>query len=154
MNDETINIDEQLDILEETKSQIKQAIINKGQSISESDSFRSYATKIENISTIKAQTKTIVPTTSQQIVTPDQSYNALSSVTVNAVDNTIDSNIVAENIKDGVSILGINGSFEGDYTKTLTPEEYNYAVDISEDILGGEGPQPTEIQTYYEIEYD
>ena len=109
MNDETINIDEQLNILEETKSQIKQAIINKGQSVSESDSFRSYATKIENISTIKAQTKTIVPTTSQQIVTPDQSYNALSSVTVNAVDNTIDSNIVAENIKDGVSILGING---------------------------------------------
>lgn len=50
MNDE-ININEQLDILEETKSQIKQAIIDKGQEISENDSFRSYVDKIEAIET-------------------------------------------------------------------------------------------------------
>lgn len=37
--------------LNETKSLIKQAIINKGVSISDTDSFRSYAVKISNINT-------------------------------------------------------------------------------------------------------
>lgn len=104
------DINEQIEILNETKSQIKQAIISKGQPVTAEDSFRSYATKIENISTINAQEKTVSPTTSQQLVTPDQNYNALSQVTVNAVTNSIDSNIQANNIKEGVSILGVQGS--------------------------------------------
>ena len=60
------DINEQIEILNETKSQIKQAIISKGQPVTAEDSFRSYATKIENISTINAQEKTVSPTTSQQ----------------------------------------------------------------------------------------
>lgn len=111
MNDENISIDEQLDILEETKVQIKQAIIDKGQSVSSSDSFRSYATKIDNIEVLNAQSKTVTPTTSQQLIEPDQQYNALSSVTVNAVTSAIDNNIQASNIKNGVTILGIQGTY-------------------------------------------
>lgn len=34
---------------------------------------------------LKAQTKTVTPTNKQQTVVPDSSYNALSSVTVNAI---------------------------------------------------------------------
>lgn len=34
---------------------------------------------------VKAQSKTVTPTTSQQTVVPDSSYNYLSSVTVNAI---------------------------------------------------------------------
>ena len=110
MNEETIDINEQLDILEETKAQIKQAIIGKGQSVSDEDSFRSYANKIDNISTMNAQLKTVTPTTNQQVITPDTpEYNALASVTVNAVDNNIDDNIQSENIKSGITILGVNG---------------------------------------------
>ena len=45
------NIDEELTTLEETKVQIKNAIIGKGQSISAEDSFRSYADKISAIDT-------------------------------------------------------------------------------------------------------
>lgn len=111
MNDE-ININEQLDILEETKSQIKQAIIDKGQSVSSSDSFRSYATKIGNIEVLNAQSKPVTPTTQQQIIEPDApTYNGLSQVTVAGVTSAIDSNIQASNIKNGVTILGIQGTY-------------------------------------------
>ena len=112
MNDENINIDEQLDILEETKSQIKQAIIGKGQPVSDLDSFRSYAQKIEDISTMNAQAKSVTPTTSPQLITPDENFNALSQVTVEAVDNNIDANILSENIRNGVTILGVTGTVE------------------------------------------
>ena len=95
------------------------------------------------------QTKTATPTTSQQIIEPDTGYE-LASVTINAVTSAIDNNIVTGNIKDGVTILGITGSYEGDYSETLTPQEYEEAVDTANDILGEE----PEIQDHYEIEYD
>ena len=43
------DINDKLDYLETTKSLIKQAIENKGVAVSDSDTFRSYATKIANI---------------------------------------------------------------------------------------------------------
>lgn len=58
------------------------------------------------------QTKTATPTTEEQVITPDTGYE-LASVTVEAVTSDIDSNIVAENIKSGVTILGVDGTFEG-----------------------------------------
>lgn len=66
--------------------------------------------------------KTVSPTTENQKVTADSGYDGLSDVTVNAVDSSIDSNITAENIKSGVSILGVSGTLEGakeEETKTL-----------------------------------
>lgn len=59
----------------------------------------------------------VTPSTSAQSLSPQAGY-AFSSVEVSAVDATIDSNIVAENIKSGVEILGVIGNFigEGDGT--------------------------------------
>ena len=48
---------------------------------------------------------------SLQVFTPT-GYDGYSSVTVEPVDNTIDSNIKPENIKSGVDILGVEGSLE------------------------------------------
>ena len=55
-------------------------------------------------------TKTVDPSTSEQTVT--SSADGLSSVTVNAVTSSIDSNIQADNIKKDVTILGVTGTYE------------------------------------------
>lgn len=110
----------------------------------------------------KAQSKSIAPTESQQIVTPDEGYDCLSQVTVGAISSdyvgsgiakkaaaiytpgtsnqtiganqylsgaqTIkgDSNLVAGNIRSGVSIFGVTGtvvaaSSPNLQSKTVTP---------------------------------
>ena len=48
---------------------------------------------------------------SQQIIEPDTGYE-LASVTINAVTSSIDQNIIADNIREGVTILGITGTLE------------------------------------------
>ena len=59
---------------------------------------------------IKGQEKIITPSTSEQIIVPDEGYNALNSVTINAVNSEIDTNIKSTNIKKGISILGTEGN--------------------------------------------
>lgn len=59
---------------------------------------------------VEGQTKTVTPTTSQQIITPDTGYNALISVVVDGVTSSIDPDITAGNIKSGVNILGVEGT--------------------------------------------
>ena len=56
------------------------------------------------------QIKSATPTTSSQNITADEGYNGLSSVSISAVDSSIDSNIVSSNIKNGISILGVTGT--------------------------------------------
>lgn len=53
---DTNTINSQLTYLEETKLLLKDAIINKGQSIQDTDTFRSYADKIDQISTLTEET--------------------------------------------------------------------------------------------------
>lgn len=72
-----------------------------------------FDTEILSISTVNNQDKTVSASTSQRVVTPSSGYTGLSSVTINAVTSSIDQNIVAGNIKSGVSILGVIGDFEG-----------------------------------------
>ena len=59
------------------------------------------------------QNKTVTPTTSKQNITAD-SGKVLEKVTVNAVTAAIDENIVAGNIKSGVTILGVEGTYTGE----------------------------------------
>ena len=86
------------------------------------------------------QSKTVTPSTSQQTVGPDNGYDGLSSVQVNAISPTKgaetftpktynqtissgrwltgtqtikgDANLVSSNIKSGVSIFGVSGSLQ------------------------------------------
>lgn len=69
------------------------------------------------------QSKTVTPTTSQQTITADAGYDGLNAVTVNAVTSAIDSDITAANIKSGVNILGVTGTYNNqkpEQTKSVT----------------------------------
>jgi hypothetical protein len=68
-----------------------------------------------------SQVKNIVPSKYEQTIGPDPGFEYLSKVTVNRVTAGIDSNIMPENIKNGIEVLGITGTFRGDFkfqTKT------------------------------------
>ena len=122
---------------------------------------------------VKLQSKTVTPSENTQTVNPDSSYDALSSVTVEAISNTYigssvtkksaatytpgtsdqniasgqylngtqtikgDSNLTAANIKSGVKIFNVTGSYAGSssggntpnlQTKTVTPSESTQTV--------------------------
>lgn len=63
---------------------------------------------------VEGEEITVTPTTSQQVKTPSKGHNAITKVTVNAVTSAIDENIMADNIKKGVTILGVTGSCNGE----------------------------------------
>ena len=89
---------------------------------------------LNNSTKIKGQEKNVIPSTSKQTIIPDEGYNALTSVTVNAVTASIDSNIQAQNIKKDVSILGITGTLESaleiEPTNTFTDDTAKQFYDI------------------------
>lgn len=85
-----------------------------------------YVGKIQPIT----QAKTVTPTQEQQTIVPDVGYTGLSSVVVNAVTSDIDENIIAGNIKEGVEILGVTGTYEQGY---FTSYENNTLVFSSSD---------------------
>lgn len=77
-------ISDKLTYLANVKQTIKNAIINKGQTIEDTDTFASYADKINDISTtpnLQAKSQTITSNGSTSI-TADSDYDGLSKVTV------------------------------------------------------------------------
>lgn len=113
--------------------------------------------EILSIDTIKGQEKTIIPSTTEQIIMPDGNYNAITKATIKAVDNTIDSNISPENIKKDVNILGVTGTLEegeqiNNQDKTIT-ENGTYTADEGYTGLGTVTVNvPQKIRMYTSIE--
>lgn len=82
--------------------------------------------------------RTVTPTTSEQTITADDGYDALGTVTVEAVTAAIDANITAGNIKKDVQILGVTGSYEGSsggYNAELTTESETFNYSLYQEIL-------------------
>ena len=84
------------------------------------------------------QSKTVEPSIEEQTITPDEGIFALSSVTVNPVTSEIDKNIKAENIKEGVSILGVDGTVKPFREPILQDKTVNPTSEIQE-IVADEG---------------
>lgn len=132
--------------LQNDSAAIASAIAAKGVTVPSGSGYDDYATLIGSISTTPSlQSKTATPSTSQQVISPDNGYDGLSQVTVAAIQTetknatpttssqdvtpssgklltkvtvagvtaAIDANIQAGNIKKNVSILGVNGTYEG-----------------------------------------
>ena len=55
----------------------------------------------------------VTPTTSAQVITAPSGTDGYNPVNVSAVTSSIDANIVADNIKNGVTILGVTGTMSG-----------------------------------------
>ena len=74
------------------------------------------------------QNKTVNPSTGKQIITADSGYDGLGNVTINEVTSSIDSNIKADNIKQGVSILGVQGTLEqgAEVVKKYKPQQIRF----------------------------
>ena len=130
-------IADKLNLLLNTKAAIKAAIIGKGQTVADSDPFSAYPAKIQSIETgIQLPTLTspgtaadllagkelidqdgilltgTMPSLTAQTITPGVSDQVIASgrYLSGAVTVSGDSNLVASNIKSGVSIFGVNGS--------------------------------------------
>ena len=82
----TSSIASKLDTLKQTKAAIKDAIVEKGVSVGDTDSFRSYASKISSIETKGnvQDNKEVDFTESPMSVRPDDGYDSMEEVTVNA----------------------------------------------------------------------
>lgn len=101
--------------LQNAKDDLRTAIQAKGVTVPATAKLDDYDTYVASISiTPTLQAKTATPSTSQQVITPDYNYQGLSQVTVSAVTSAIDADIVAGNIKSGVNILGVTGTYTGD----------------------------------------
>lgn len=105
-------ISEQVSRIQQAKTAIKTAIIQKGVEVPESAKIDTFSTYIQQIETgggeLNLQAKTVTPTASGTTVTPDSDYDGLSSVTV-----TGDNNLAPANIKKGTTIFGVEGTYGG-----------------------------------------
>lgn len=102
------------------KTNIKIAIENKGVEVPEGTPLSDYAEKISQISGGGGEMQEIIvyPETQDADYTPTEGYDGISKVTVKGVTPEIDEHIQPENIKEGVVILGVEGTLH----EGITPE--------------------------------
>lgn len=92
----------------------------------ETDTFEKVASAEESVEpTGDYQEKTVTPSAASQTIVADSGYDALSKVIVNG-----DTNLIAANIKSGVSIFGVSGSL-------IQGQDTSDADITAEDVLTG-----------------
>lgn len=122
-------------------SNIYDAIVAKGQNPDEEDRD-TYAPAILAISgggSANLDTLNVTPSTSQQTLTPTAPLDGWDEVIVAAVTSSIDANILAENIKDGVTILGVQGTLDTTpnlQNKTVSPSTSQQTIQADNNYDG------------------
>ena len=105
---------------------------------------------VGNVIELQGEEKTVVPTREQQEILPSEGKNAITKITVQPVDRTIDEDIKPENIIDGVEILGVVGNYKGIDTSdaTVTPDKVlaGTTVYINNEKIEGTLPNNGELE--------
>ena len=132
--------------ISDAKDDIRTAIQAKGVTVPASAKIDTYNTYVAAIQTgggggSNLTTLNVTPTTSAQTLTPTSPVDGWDEVIVSAVTASIDADIVAGNIKSGVNILGVTGSYTGSGS-TLTPTAGDYPV-VGNGGIGGGGSNLT-----------
>lgn len=117
--------------LQDAKSQqsrLATILTNKGITASATEKYDSLVDKVEQIEELKGEEITLenfVSTTEQPYkdITPSVGKNAITKIRQPGVTSSIDSNIVPENIKKDVSILGTTGDYICNYSYDDTTKE-------------------------------
>lgn len=87
---------------------IYDSLVAKGQTPTKADRT-TYAPCIDNLNVAGSfQSKTVTPSDQQQTITPDSGYIGLDEVIVET-----DEFLLPENIRDGVTIFGVTGTYTG-----------------------------------------
>lgn len=104
-------LSDQLKRLKDNLTESYAVCSDKGSTIPELKNFDNLPDCINSLPSVVNNIRvTIEPATTGQSLTPPEGYTGFSNVTVNPVTASIDNDIVSENILEGVSILGIDGS--------------------------------------------
>lgn len=86
---------------------------------------------VGNVIKSNETTLSVTPATSAQTLTPTSPYTGFNEVSVSAVTSAIDANIVAGNIKNGVTILGVTGDYTGTTPTGTLPITSNGVYDVT-----------------------
>lgn len=134
----TKSISENLKLNKNNWNNVKLAIEDKGVSTLNKTTTE-YADLIRSIKAVLEE-KNITPSTSLQVIVPDANVEGFNKIIVNAVTSEIDGNIVPENIKKDITILGVTGTLESGgsteitnlayffYNNWRTPNDYWFVV--------------------------
>ena len=94
-----------------------------------------YATVTVNVptgSTINNQNKTVTPSKNQQSITADNGYTGLGTVTISG-----DNDLIASNIKSGVEIFGVTGTYtDNNINLLITPNTQQQIFNASAPYTG------------------
>ena len=112
---------ENLEHIDGTKELIRDVLESKGIEVSDEDTFRSYADKMESLSSESSieEFKEVTPKTVAQTVLPSDGFKAIKQIAVKAVTSDIDKDLKPENIKKDIDILGVLGTYEVKLQKEL-----------------------------------
>lgn len=132
MNNTNYSTYDYIDSLKEDKTNMVGHLNSIGVPVGESETFTELVKNIPNlVPKSNLSDLTITPTTSQQEFNHPDS-DGYNQVDVKAVTSSIDLNIQPENIKKGISILGVTGTLESGGTSPTEPSNFYKVKSIEE----------------------